>query len=137
MLLVLLFALLLVMSRAFLPKGEAPAREPLRVKIGALEPGMSQGVEWQRQRLLVVRPSTEAHYLAVLDYDPLYGCPLLWVAPGEPTAPLSPWPGGFRAICTEHWYTAQGKALNSEVADLTPVPFTLDAPDTLLFTEIR
>lgn len=136
MLFALLAALALTMARAFLPKGEHHPAAPLRVDVAQLPPGGSQGVEWQarRQRLLVVRPGKERRYLAFFDYDPLYGCPLRWVPSGDSRAPRQPWPGGLRAICTEHWFDAQGRALSDGVADLRRVPFTLEPPAILLFT---
>lgn len=136
MLFALLAAVALTMARAFLPKAEHHPAAPLRVNLEQLPPGGSQGIEWpeRRQRLLVVRPGEERRYLAIFDYDPLYGCPLLWVAAGDSRAPRQPWSGGLRALCTEHWFDPQGRALSDGVADLRPVPFTLEPPATLLFT---
>lgn len=133
----LVAALLWVMLRPLFTHAPRPKSEPLRVRVAQLAAGQSQGIEWQRRRILLVRPGEAPAYLAVLDYDPLYGCPLLWVAAGDNAPPIQPWPGGFRAICRDHWYNSDGKALSDGVGDLTQVPFSVESAETLLFTDTR
>lgn len=128
----MLAALGLVMLRPLLPEAEPPP-PPLRVNVAPLAVGAMQGLEWNRQRLLVVHPAA-GEYLVIADYDPLYGCPLVWVGADAPEAPHQPWPGGLRAICTAHWFDATGAALSAGVADLKPLPFVLEAPATLVIS---
>lgn len=122
-----------VMVRPFLPEAGAP-EPPLRVNVAALAVGGMQGIEWNRQRLLIVHPAAGNHYMVIADYDPLYGCPLVWISAGATEAPRQPWHGGLRAICTEHWYDASGASLTDGVADLRPLPFVLEAPATLVIS---
>jgi hypothetical protein len=132
MLSILLLGLIVMMSRAFLTGNKEAAVEPLRIRVGQLEAGASQGVEWRKRRWLVVRPSEAKNYIIVLDYDPLYGCPLLWTKPGDASAPQQPWHGGLRAICTDHWYDPQGHSLSPDIADLKLQPYQFEGNDTLV-----
>lgn len=129
----MLIALVLVMSSAFLPK-KGPPPEPLRFNIARLEVNGAQGLEWNHRRLLVVHTSAGENYLVIADYDPIYGCPMRWVAPADKEAPFQPWPGGLRAVCTEHWFDAAGTSLTQGVTHLKKIPFTLEKPDNLLLT---
>ncbi|HEY0721670.1 MAG TPA: hypothetical protein VGE50_10520 [Gammaproteobacteria bacterium] len=129
----MLAALALVMVRPFLVGDETPI-QPLRVDVSVLDAGHMQGIEWNRQRLLIVRTAADGHFLVVTDYDPLYGCPLEWIAAGTLEAPRQPWPGGLRATCTAHWFDATGAALTEGVADLKRLPFLLDGNDTLVIS---
>ena len=131
MMLILLAAIVIIMGRAFLPQGE-PLPEPLRVNIAQLGVGGTQGIEWNHQRLLAVHTAQGEHYLVIADYDPIYGCPMRWVAPADKEAPFQPWPGGLRAICTDHWFDATGAALTEGVINLKRIPFTLERPDNLV-----
>ncbi len=133
MLLSMLIALAMVMSREFLPKGEPPP-EPLRINVAQLEVGSVQGIEWNRRRLLAVHTAMGKNYLLIADYDPIYGCPMRWVPPDDKEAPIQPWPGGLRAICTEHWFDDTGTSLTKGVANLKRIPFTLETPDILVIT---
>ncbi len=128
---IMLAALVLVMVRPLLTGSDTPI-QPLRVEIAALGVGNMQGIEWERRRLLIIRTTQEGNFLVIADYDPVYGCPLEWVAAGTPGAPRQPWPGGLRAICTAHWFDATGASLTDGVADLQRLPFALEPPDTLV-----
>lgn len=131
MFLALAAALIVAMASAFLPKA-APPPEPLRVNVAALGVGAVQGIEWNRQRLLVVHIAEGEHYLAISDYDPVYGCPMMWIPADSKEALFQPWPGGLRAICTDHWFDSNGTSLTEGVADLKLLPFTLEDSRTLV-----
>lgn len=133
MFLTLIAALAGVMASAFLPE-EAPPPEPLRVNVARLGVGDVQGIEWNRQRLLIVHIAEGRHYLVVSDYDPIYGCPMNWIPPGNTAAPLQPWPGGLRAICTAHWFDSTGGSLTEGVANLKRITYTLAEPETLVIS---
>jgi hypothetical protein len=131
MFLALITALVVVMVRTFLPE-DAPPPEPLRVNVAPLGVGGMQGIEWNRQRLLIVHIAEGGHYLVISDYDPIYGCPMNWVPAGSTEAPVQPWPGGLRAICTEHWFDNTGVSLTQGVANLKRLPYTLTGAETLV-----
>jgi len=133
MILSMAVAIAMIMGRTFLAKDEPPP-EPLRVSIAQLEVGAVQGVEWNRRRLLIVHTAAGANYLVISDYDPLYGCPMRWVAAADSEAPFQPWPGGLRAICIDHWFDATGTSLTGGVADLKRIPFTLEEPGNLVIS---
>lgn len=133
MFLALITALVLTMVSALLPDDEPPP-VPLRVDVSRLAVGGMQGLEWNRQRILVVHRDPGANYLVIADYDPLYGCPLSWVAAGNAEAPQQPWPGGLRAICTAHWYDSNGVSLTPGVTNLKQLPFNIEEPGTLVIT---
>lgn len=130
---IMLVALGLVMLRPLLPEAEPPP-PPLRVNVAPLAVGATQGVEWNHQRLLIVRIDEHPHFLVVADYDPFYGCPLEWVGPDANDVPHHPWPGGLRAICTAHWFDAAGRAITAGVVDLKQFTFVLDGPNTLVIS---
>jgi ubiquinol-cytochrome c reductase iron-sulfur subunit len=45
------------------------------------------------------------------------GCPLQWIASGNPqNAPLKPWPGGFRDTCGGSWYDTAGRVFRGQSA---------------------
>lgn len=44
------------------------------------------------------------------------GCPLSWIPRGDRTAPLQPWPGGFRDSCRGSWYDASGRVFRNQEA---------------------
>lgn len=60
-------------------------------------------------------------------------CPLQWVAPGDASAPLQPWPGGLRDSCGGSWYDASGRVLRGQSAkrNLDIPPYTFSEPDLL------
>lgn len=124
--------LVVIMVRPFLP-ASAPPPEPLRVNIGQLQVGGMQGIGWNRQRLLIVRSAIDS-YLVIADYDPIFGCPLQWIGPGAVEAPSQPWPGGLRAICTEHWFDSRGTSLTQGVADLRRFSYTQQDAKTLVIS---
>lgn len=126
-------ALVAVLARAFLPE-DAPPPEPLRVDVAPLGVGGVQGIEWDRRRLLVIHTAPGNHFLVIADYDPLYGCPMSWIPPGSREAPRQPWPGGLRAVCTEHWFDEAGVSLTPGVADLKRLPYTLAGETVLLIS---
>lgn len=133
MFLAMIAALMVVMVRAILPES-APPPEPLHVNVTPLGVGAVQGIEENRQRLLIVHIAAGGHYMVISDYDPLYGCPMNWIAAGNTEAPMQPWPGGFRAICTEHWFDNAGVSLTQGVANLKRLPYTLSDAGTLVIT---
>lgn len=133
MFLAMIAALMVVMVRAILPES-APPPEPLRVNVTPLGVGGVQGIEWDRQRLLIVHIAEGDHYMVISDYDPLYGCPMNWIPAGNTQAPVQPWPGGFRAICTEHWFDNAGVSLTQGVANLKRLPYTLSDAGTLVIS---
>lgn len=133
MFLALIAALVVVMTRAILPE-KAPPPEPLRVNVAPLGVGGVQGLEWNRQRLLIVHIAEGDNYLVISDYDPLYGCPLIWIPAGSSEAPNQAWPGGLRAVCIEHWFDSNGISLTEGVANLKLLPYTLADAETLVIT---
>jgi len=44
------------------------------------------------------------------------GCPLNWIPAGNQSAPLQPWPGGFRDNCRGSWYDAAGRVFKGQEA---------------------
>jgi len=80
----------------------------------------------------VTRSRQPAIFLAY-DRGTDMGCPLNWVPAGDRSAPLQPWPGGFRDTCRGSWYDAAGRVFKNQQAErnLDIPPYHLIGPDLL------
>jgi hypothetical protein len=111
-----------------------PAIAPLLVELKTLQPAQPQRLAWAGGTLQLLRMNVNTPPYLFRDQGGSLNCPLSWHPPGAPSAPIHPWPGGFRDQCSNVWYRYDGQVLPGQANSrgLQTVPYQLQDGDLLV-----